>query len=235
MLILHGEHHAASRQKLVELLQAARAAGRLVTSLTAPQLSVAELETTLGSSSLFEPNRTIVIEGLHSLPVGARRKQLIQLLSAATKNSSDQLQLVLWEKRALTATMIKQFAGAQAQEFKVSNAVFTWLDSLSPKPTTLTKQLTLLRAAISQEDAGLCWAMASRQIRLLLTAASGGKIAGAPFMQTKLRSQAKAFSLEHLLKLHAGLVQLDLELKQGLTAIPFGTRLEQWQLQVVQK
>ena len=42
-----------------------------------------------------------------------------------------EVDVILWEKRKLTAAMTKKFPQAKNIEFKLSNALFSWLDSLS--------------------------------------------------------------------------------------------------------
>ncbi len=233
MTILYGENQVASRQALMELLQTLRAQGREVTLVSAAGLQLPELEQLLGTDSLFAVPRTLVLEGLHSLPLGGRRTQLLKMVSdfaraQSTAHPPADLQLILWEKRALTATMLKLFPTAKTTEFKVSSAVFNWLDSLSPKPATLPRQLTLLQAAVQAEDAFMCFAMLARHLRMMITAQSGGKIAGPPFIQSKIRSQAQPYSLPQLVTLHRQLLQLDWSLKLGKDTLPLAKQLELW-------
>jgi len=221
MVIIHGEHLVQSRQYLVKMLQAARSVGREVIQLEAARLLPAELEQVLGSSSLFATPKTIVIEELHSLPTSAKKTELIQQLAQASQSENEAQQLILWEKRALTPTMLKPYPGAQVILSKVNNAVFSWLESLDPHPQTKAAQLKLLKTAVKSEDAFMCLAMLIRQVRMLIQLKGGVKVGGSPFMVSKLSSQANRFSLDQLLATHRKLLQLDLSLKtssSGLTA-----------------
>lgn len=206
--ILHGEQTSASRAKLVTLMDNARAVGQTITRLDAKSLTLAVLDEILGSQSLFDTPRLLVIEELHSLPTSARKKALI----SAVANS--EIDCILWEKRALTATMLKQFGAAKVEEFKLSNSLFAWLDMFGGSKTPAVK-LRALHAAEAAEGEYLCFVMIIRQVRLLILAAEGGKIAGPPFMVTKLRAQAQTLELKRLLQLYKRLLELDVRMKSS--------------------
>lgn len=207
MIVIHGEQTHVSRQKLIELIQQAKTGNQEVITISAKNLTPADLETQLGSESLFGNSRLVVIEELHSLPVSARRKALIEQVKTT------EVELILWEKRSLTKTQLKALNPKQVYEFKPTSNLFKWLDSLSPNPKTKSQQLKLLKAATDSDGAELCLIMLARQTRLLIQAKTHSKIAGAPFMITKLNSQAQAFTIEQLLKLHTKLLELDLAQK----------------------
>lgn len=214
MLVLHGEHLVNSRQKLQTQLEQARAAGSQVIRLSASKLTVAELELALGGDSLFGEPKVVVIEELHSLPTSQRKTALIKAVATAAGQPTTP-EIILWEKRALTPTMLKQFPAAKADESKLSKQLFSWLDSLSGSSQAKTKQIQYFHQVLEQEAAELCFAMLTRQIRLLLQAKSGGTLKGAPFMVTKLKNQAKNFELGQLVSIHSQLLTLDLALKTG--------------------
>jgi len=206
-LILHGENIIASRQKLVTSIQNYTDKGFELFHLEAKNLDVPTLEEKLGSTNLFGNQHGVIIEGLHSLPISARKKTLIKMLSA-TKTA-----LILWEKRSLTPTMLKPFAGAMILEFKPTNQLFKWLDELSPMPTSFKTQSTLLQKALYQDGAELCFFLLIRQVRMLLSSKSGVAIQGAPFMISKISRQSQKYSLPELLQLHQQLYLLDLRQK----------------------
>lgn len=212
-LVLHGENQITSRQKLFELTQAARSGGITITRLTAAKTSQAELEQTLGSDSLFGDEKIVVIEELHSLPTSARKTALIDLVQKHM--ASGQSSVWLWEKRALTATMLKKFSAAQVLEFKISNQLFSWLDALTGDRQSQKKIVTLFHQVLATEAAELCLVMLTRQIRQLILAKNKGKLAGAPFMIKKLESQAARFTDDQLLKAHKQLLTIDLAHKTG--------------------
>lgn len=231
MIILHGEHTLKSREKLTTLLAEAAEAGFSTVRLTAKNLSVAELEEHLGRESLFGSPEVLVIEELHSLPTSARKKELQGLLAAARKDTLDGIDpLILWEKRALTKTMLKPFKAAQVEEFKLSKKLFGWLDSIGKKRGAAL--LTDLHKVYETDDAGLVLAMLMRQVRLLLGAKDDGKLKGAPFMITKLKSQAKQFSTDELVRLHTKLLEIDKNLKTSGTPLTLQQQLDLLVLQL---
>ncbi|MCA9370008.1 MAG: hypothetical protein H6774_04750 [Pseudomonadales bacterium] len=224
LTILHGEHIGNSRTKLQELIDQARKNNTTLERLEAKQLSVAELEQALGSTSLFGGNTLCIIEGLHSLPRSKKKTQLITMIAGAD------VPVVLWEKRALTNTMLKQFSTAKVEEFKLSKALFSWLDMIGqkPLPTTLAKY----HEALSQEDEYFCFVMFIRQIRLLIQAKDGAKITGPPFMVAKITKQAAHFSKKQLLEIHGALSELDLAGKTSALVLPLSSELDLLQIKL---
>jgi hypothetical protein len=225
MIILHGDNLVASRQQLVTLLATARSQKREVQTVDAARLTLSELETITGSHDLFETPKTIVIEELHSLPTSQRKTDLLESI-ANYENGSPIHDLILWEKRTLTATMLKRFPGAAATQYKVNAAVFTWLDALSPGQNTKKRQLQLLREAIKSEDSFMCLAMLIRQVRMLIQIQDKVALAGAPFMLAKLQKQAQLFEPIKLLALHRQLLEVDRGVKTGSSLLSLDQHLD---------
>ncbi len=217
--ILHGENITASRRVLNELLEQNRKNDAEIVSLSAQSLSEAELETILGSSSLFDQEKVILIEGLHSLPTSKRKKTLIAQISVAN------MKVILWEKRSLTATMLKQFPGATADHFKASSTLFQWLNTLG-SPLPAVKKLTLLHAAVDQDGEYFCFIMLCRHIRQLLQVKAANTIKGPPFAVAQLKKQATFFTLQQLLALHNRLLQIDWTEKTGQATLSLAQQLD---------
>lgn len=209
MIIIHGENTINSRQKLIEVIDLAKNQKQEIVRQESKTLNEAELEEILGSSDLFGTQKTIIIEGLHSLQTSKKKKLLIQMVA-----NSELHNIVLWEKRSLTKTMLKQFAktnnqsGLEDYEFKASKTLFAWLDLLGKK-NTQTQKLQLLHEAIEKDGEYFCFIMLIRQFRLLIQAKTGEKIGGAPFMIAKLNKQAQQFNLEELLSTYKELLEMD--------------------------
>lgn len=203
MLILHGDNTAQSRKALQMELDKARQVHIDIIRLEAKKLTGAQLEETLGSSSLFGSDKLIVIEELHSLPTSERKKELIIKLA----NAPADLHLILWEKRALTKTMLKPFIGAKEQEYALSKTMFTWLDLIGDSDKK--KTLKAFHTTLLHEDEQFCFIMFIRQIRLLIQAKDNTPIAGAPFMITKLKKQASLCTMPKLLQIHTKLLEID--------------------------
>jgi DNA polymerase III delta subunit len=231
ILILHGDHQANSRLRLGELIKAAKDQGRELRRLPASGLTVPSLEQVLGENTLFGSPQTIIIEELHSLPTSANKKALLELL-AEPPLDPEMTELILWEKRALTKTMIGKFPGAQATEFKVSKSIFSWLDAVSGQKHTQKRQLELFHQALSQEDEWYCFIMLARQVRLLIQAQEGQIKGVAPFMVSKLKKQAATFSSEQLLRFHHRLLELDQKHKTSASGLTLTQDLDLLLLQL---
>lgn len=218
--ILHGENISLSRKKLLELIAEEKKKHTQIIRLEGKKLDRAILEESLGSSSLFGNDTCIVIEELHSLPRSKKKTELISLI-AATQDTT----LILWEKRKLTPTMIKQFPGARVFAFKPSETLFSWLDSLDSAGNK-NRQLELFAKATQSNDVHMCFVMLIRQIRLLIATKSGGQVKGAPFLIQKLRSQANRFTLEKLLETHSTLYTFDSQMKSSANSLPLKESLD---------
>lgn len=203
MILIHGENTIASREKLVECITTSKQQGNEIIRLEAKNLTEALLEELLGTSDLFGTPKTIIIEALHSLPTSIKKKNLITIVQ-----NSQLHELILWERRTLTKTMSKPFAAAQIFEYKASKTLFAWLDLLGKSQDT-TKKIKLLHEAYSTDGEYFCFLMLIRQFRLLIQVKTGATVGGAPFMITKLASQASNFTHEELLKIYKKLLQID--------------------------
>ncbi len=226
MIIIHGENTTNSRQKLVEIINDQKSKNQEIIRLEAKQLTEASLEETLGANDLFGTAKTIIIEELHSLPVSKKKKNLIDLISKPQIHD-----IVLWEKRSLTKTMLNKISKDANQaifedfEFKISKTLFTWLDSLG-KTGNAQKKLQLLHSAIETDGEFFCFLMLIRQIRTLIEIKSGGVAKGAPFMIAKINQQAASFKLDQLLSIYKELLEIDIKQKTSTSLIDTVTMLD---------
>lgn len=219
MFIFHGDNTINSRQALTDLLESLKEKGLRIERLAAKSLTPQELENALGGQSLFGTEHVVVIEDLHSLPESAKKKELIAQLQVTDT------EVVLWEKRLLTKTMLNKFAKAKEQSYVVSNILFKWLDQLGT--ATNKKQLIEQMHAIFKKDsAQFCFTMLIRQVRLLISALDDGKISGAPFIVAKLKKQARSFSLDQLLQLHRKLLEIDYRQKRSASRLTLEQELD---------
>lgn len=217
--IIYGENTVQSRKKLVDLLDSAKSQDQEVVRLEAKKLTEADLESALQAKSLFGNEQLVIIEGLHSLPRSKRKTNLIELAA------SSQIPLILWEKRSLTATMLKKFPQAKTLEFKLMNALFAWLDSLDGNQSK-TAQLRKFHQALQSTDPHMCFVMLIRQVRLLIQTLDGGNIKGPPFMISKLKKQAQTFTLDRLLDVHHQLAVIDQQMKTSKLMLPLEKQLD---------
>jgi len=220
-IIIHGENITESRKKLVEIIEQLQETGVLVERLDAKTIDLPILENKLQKTDLFGHSRAIIIEELHSLPRSKKLTQMVEMIA------NSKMQICLWEKRDLSATMLKKFPDSKVFQYKLANSLFIWLDSLSPKENTKSSQLQLFIKAQEEQDEYLCFIMLIRQVRLLLQATNNDKIAGPSFVINKLQSQAKQFTHDQLLKLHSQLHALDKKMKTSSNILSVTQEIEQ--------
>ncbi len=220
MIVIHGDNIIKSKNKLLEIINQAKENNILVERLSAQDLTLPLLESKLQKTDLFGHNRMIVIEELHSQRRSKKRTALMEKITASD------VKICLWEKRELTANMLKKIGQAEVHKYKLANSLFTWLDSLSPKKNTKAKQIKLLRQAVVENDEYMCFAMLMRQVRMLIQATGGGKIKAPYFVIRKINSQAKKFTLKELLSLHQQLYELDNKIKTSANHQPLTEAIE---------
>jgi hypothetical protein len=222
LTLIHGDNQVASRQQLLTLVERAKQAGRTVTTLIADKLERSTLETALLSTSLFGEEKTIVIEGIFSLPKSKKKDELIELITAAD------IEIILWEKKSLGKLDQKKLPNTcEVFEYKVTVKLWTFLDQLQPKTSRQQQLLELLHESIAHESAEFVLLMLARQIRLLIQAKENApNLKLAPFMLTKLRKQAQAFSLPELLNLHQQLYRIDQHQKQSTNLLSLEAQLD---------
>jgi DNA polymerase III delta subunit len=220
--ILHGEHHVQSRTALQKLLDDAHAKNMQVTRVDGKSLDPAKVEQMFSSQSLFGEEKFLVIDELHSLPKSKKKEELISTFTKLAANS--EMPLLLWEKKQLTATELKAFPGANIKAFPLTKTMFRWLDSLTGQESPVSKKnmLSLLQQTLESDGDFFCFAMLSRQVRLLLEAKEGMK----PDINPKLTSQARNFSFQQLFSLHKQMVLIDEQQKTSTSALPFPRQLE---------
>lgn len=221
LTLLHGEHHVKSRAMLVELLGQARSNQKSVTHIETKQLDQATLTQTLQSQSLFGEARVIVIEELHSLPKSKKRDALLQLLKAVQDDR--EVEIVLWEKKQLSAIELKAFPGAKVHAFAPTKTMFTWLGSISGNASAEGKRqmLKLLQETIKADGEYFCFSMLTRQVRLLMTAKESSVGAN-----PRVVSQSKTFSWKQLFTLHHQLVLIDEKSKNSSSSLDMSSQLE---------
>lgn len=226
LTLLHGDHIAQSRDALVKQLDHFRQKNLTISTLEAnTQLTVAQLESLLGSQNMFELDKVIVIEGLLGLPRSAKKTTLIELLQKFRANTI----ILLWEGKKATAAQIKSVTPDAQESFNLSSALFSWLDQLQgPKP----KKIQLLHEAIKSDTAELCFLMLARQVRLYLKIATGGTLKEHPFVIKKASAQAKKYSLEQLKNLHEQLLMIDIGQKTGTSLLTLQQELEELMLRM---
>ncbi len=221
LTVIHGENQVASRHKLSDLVAAAKKQNQEIVSLEAEKLDRAKLESTLLSNSLFGNSKTLILEGLHSLPKSKKKDEFIDLISSAS------IDIILWEKKLITKTDFKKLpADSAVYEFKITAKLWSLLDHLTSNPKSKNTVLKLFKESVESDGAEFVFLMIVRQIRMLIQVKENQPLKMAPFMLAKLSKQAREFTLEKLLELHYKLFEIDQKQKQSTGLLSLEAELD---------
>lgn len=226
MILIHGEDQVASRAKLVDLTKLAEQQHLVVTHLPITNLTLAQLESLLVDQDLFGQRQSLVIEELLSARPSNLKKKLLNLLANQTGP------ICLWEGKTVPAGTLKKFNFKQIYHFPLDQKLFKWLDALTPT-TDLDKLLPLTKEVLSLNSAPSCLAMLARQVRMMILAKEN-QLTGPAFIQKKISSQAKKFSLAKLLTLHHQLLIIEQQQKTSSSWWPLSTAIEQLVINLAQ-
>lgn len=219
--ILHGDHIVKISEEISKKIQEAKTKGVEVLRLPGKSLTIADLETALGTSALFAVQKLVVIDGLFSLPRSKKKDQLIQWIR---EHEKQEIELCLLEKKTLTASQQKLLPKAVSKIFKYPSVLFAWLESLGA--VSSSQSLKLFQEVIEREDVEFAFVMLVRHVRILLSFVSDNYFEGPPFLRSKVASQARHFSKERLLSLHKDLLDLDEKQKTSLLVMPLSANLD---------
>ncbi len=219
--VLHGGHEVKIAQEIFRIIQDFHVRGVEVIRLGAKKLTLGDLETSVGTQTLFSTQKLVVIDGLFSLPKSKKKDELLHWLR---DHDREDMTIYLLEKKALGVTAQKIFPKANFKLFKYPAVLFAWLESIGAIPAS--KSLELFHEVLKREEVELCFVMLVRQVRLLLGFIADGTYDGPPFFRTKLSSQARHFTQEHLLSLHSELLDLDEKVKTSSLSMPLAANLD---------
>lgn len=211
ILLLHGDNTVASQGKIDQLrLDVPK---EQYYPYEAKSLAIETLVQTLSSSSLFGPEKKLVVI---NNPLG--NKTILEQIPAP----SEEITLVFCEQKKLTPSQIKsfksQFSSLTDLEFKSDNAIFTFVESIKPGDL---RSVDILEKQLGNEAAEVIFTMLVRQFRLLLLSRNNSKSGPDDWQKLsswqlgKISSQAKAFSPEQLRKAYVELEKLDYQNKTG--------------------
>jgi len=210
MIILHGEDANKSYGRLTILTEDLKSKQIEVISQDASEIDITNLRQEIGSAGLFGSTKCFVIKNLLSGTKSKNKDKLIEVLSQDTEH-----QIILWENKGLSATILKKFPKATIESFTISPVIFKFLDSLRPNNT---KNILQSWKKLLEEgtEAEFVFAMLVRQFKLLIEAKSGpAYIKLAPYPLRLITQQATYFSLDHLLDLYQRLYEIDCKIKTG--------------------
>lgn len=210
MIIIHGEDASKSYSKLVILTGELRLKQFDIISADAQEIDITHLRQELGSGGLFGTKKCFVIKNLLSGTKSKNKDKLIEVLNQETDH-----EIILWENKALTATVLKKFSKAKTEIFSISPVIFKFLDSLRPNNTNniLIGWKNLQKEGTEPE---FVFAMLSRQFKLLIQTKSDPKyLKLAPYPKRLIENQASYYTLDHLIDLYSNLFEIDKKIKTG--------------------
>lgn len=222
MLVLHGDDYVNSRNELQKHKDGAVQKSKEIITLDGQKIQLTDLKQAVESLSLFGTDRLVVIENVFGGQKSARQGSLIDYL---IQNQPETV--IVWETKALTPASIKKLTNTHIQEFKPKTIIFDFLASI--RPNNQKQILKLYQQVLQSDPVELVFFLMVKQMRQLFTASSDPQsLTGPSWLTTKINSQAKLFSTEHLLKLYQGLFEIEKGLKTGLSPVPIETALEMW-------
>ena len=209
--IIHGDDVVSSRKYLSEQKHNSKDPY----SFEVESLSITDLVQVVEGGSLFSVDKYIFIENL--LSSKKSQEEPIQYII----NHNGEAEFFLWEPKELTAKTISQFPKAKVHVFKFPQKLFSFLDSLIPKNSSIP----LFHELLTTTESELIFFMIIRQFRILLSLKEPANETidevkrMAPWQKSRLQKQASLFSKKKLVSLYNSLYEIELSQKTGFSAM----------------
>ncbi len=186
-------------------------------SFDGKNINSTEIYQLLNNSSLFIQG-PIFIENFFSNIKSVESQNLLSYLITNEKNTD----IFIWEEKAPTKTVLKDFKKPTLVPFELPRTVFSFLDSI--KPNSDKTNVTSFRSALGDNDPEILFYMLIRQFRLLIAISDYSsenidEVARlAPWQKDKLVRQSRLFDKEKLINEYKKLYEIDYSLKTGNTS-----------------
>ncbi len=212
IIIIHGDDIVSSRKILDEEKEKRAENETLV--FDGNSLDLSTLLTADQSQSLFQNQKTIIIENLLSTSGSSQKEKLFSYLSSNQLVSD----VIIWEKSEVNKNIIKKYFPSGRVIFcQPPLLLFRFLDTFFDRPSL---SLSLFHSVIEQREAELVYSMLIRQFRNLIIARDLG-VAGLSDMQRwqaeKFVKQSGHFEKEKLISMYRQLLSIDYIIKSGRT------------------
>jgi DNA polymerase III delta subunit len=209
LYILHGNGLNGISQKLTQIR---RSLGEVsVTELNGKSTSWGQAKTEIGSASLFEPKRLVILEDFKDV-------------SLEETPGDENLTLVLKFSKALTAAspILKEAPKFKAQVFLFTEEhegpIFPFLDLLAEKNP---RAISELEKNLGDWGGQYVLTMMAYSLRRFIT--SPKKLP--PFVIRKMNKQRQNFPLERIKELYKAIIETDFKIKSGLMEEKLGLHL----------
>ncbi len=210
LTIIHGDNVASSRQYYLE--QKKQSPSPVV--FDGKSLELSDLLQSFEGGNLFQDDKTIFIEDLLSTRKDSKDTQ--DILVYLEKNIDKPV--FLWESKDVSRHKSPLFKKAIQKTFNFPKEIFLFLDSLQPRNP---QQVGMFHRILKHLEAEAVFYLLVRQFRLLLAITDPlmSEIDEvkrlAPWQLTKLKKQARLFTLNELKNIYKKLYEIDLAQKTG--------------------
>ena len=199
-------HHRKTQQNKIEIV-----------NLDGTKITLEQIRSATGSSSMFGNDKLIVIENLLSSQKSQRKEKITDYLFHKEFNN----EIILWEGKNVDRRTIPQ--GLVIEVFEPDKHLFKFLESLKPNSAVIS--LSILKQLEKTEAPELIFYMLTRQVRQLILAKEN-LYKGAPWQESKLKAQASQFKAGQLELIFKELEKIDYNQKTGNDALDLTSRLD---------
>lgn len=202
IVVLHGDDTAKSYLRLTKFIEVAKKRSWEIVKID-PKIH--DLPEVIVSSSLFEKEKLVVLEGAKNL-----KKSDIKWLKEKSKNYSSTL--VIYNEGLILKSLIKDIPVTKLEEFKLPRLVFKFLDSIYPGNAAVS--LRLLEEVLKEEPPEMIFAILGRQLRDLYWVINDSTSLNYPSWRiARLKSQGDKFKDGSLEDLINSLAKIDIKVK----------------------
>lgn len=223
LYLIHGDQVEAARNKLVELKKEFTA--KEIRELSGKNLDPALFTQALESSSLFGGDILVVIEGFISS--SKKREKMFAATLTQIIEASTTADIILYEDKEVDkTTLTKLGSNIKIFFYKTPVVIFQLLDSLRPGSAKTT--LGYLAQVVASEPVEIVFVMLIKRVRQLIQLKDGVTPDGLQSWQAgRLTTQARNFTIEQLIAMHAQLLTTDIAIKTGSSPFTLTQLVEQ--------
>ena len=222
--VFHGDDQTSSREAFTrKSISLTTKSDAEIIHLDGKKIGATDLIQASQPNQLFGSSKVLLLEHCFSQPKSKRKGEILEALNDISE-TNETADILIWEKKLLTATQLKPVKKIEVTTFKISKQIFTFLDSI--KPGASTQIYAHLQKTLQQDAHELVFFMLVKRVRLLIQIKDSGKLSGVPWQQQRLKTQANAFELKNLLRIHTQLLEIDISIKTGQSLLKLGELLD---------
>lgn len=227
--IIHGDDLGSSRNYLNDI----RSKYPGSTQFASEDIGLTQLNQKMDGGGFFDTEKVVILENLFAKK---KSKKEFEAIVEYLKSKTLENEIYIWEPKELDKKSLSLFNHPTVKTFKLPQTLFFFLDNL--KPGNGEELVKLFHDSLKTTEAEMIFFMLIRHVRILLSLQSSSteRIDEtkrlAPWQESKMVRQAKAFSTSKLLWLHNQLFILDREQKTGELALPLNLAIDILLLQI---